>query len=233
MENALSKSAEPDSASQKVIALKNQLTHRSKPYLTKARTFIQQNLLGKQAGQWFTGMVLVPLLLSTVYLSFMASDRYVSKATFMIERSDGGGGMIEGFNLFGISPQTGNDLKILESYIQSPDMLNYLQDTLDLRQHYHDKADWLSGLGSSASYDDFLSFYREHLGIRFNDSTGLLELSVQAFTPEMAEKIANAVLHHSEVFVNQISHSLANDQKAFVEKEVAFQEITELGSAPE
>ena len=220
MENALSKSAEPDSASQKVIALKNQLTHRSKPYLTKARTFIQQNLLGKQAGQWFTGMVLVPLLLSTVYLSFMASDRYVSKATFMIERSDGGGGMIEGFNLFGISPQTGNDLKILESYIQSPDMLNYLQDTLDLRQHYHDKADWLSGLGSSASYDDFLSFYREHLGIRFNDSTGLLELSVQAFTPEMAEKIANAVLHHSEVFVNQISHSLANDQKAFVEKEV-------------
>ena len=186
----------------------------------KVSLFLKKNLLGKQSGQWFMGTVLVPLFVAAFYFVVIASPRYVSNATFMIERNDGTASIAEGFNLFGISAGGGNDLKILENFIRSPDMLDSLQENLNLREHYTDSADWLSNLDSDASYDEFLEFYRSHTAVRLNESSGLLELSVQAFNPEMAENIASEILRQSESFVNKISHDLAIEQQAFVKKEV-------------
>ncbi len=190
-------------------------------YAGKYRTFLVNNLFGKQSGRWFTGIVLLPLSIAAGYYLLYASDRYVSSTTFMVERSDGSASMADGFNLFGMSPQAGNDLKILENYIQSPDMLDYLEGNLNLRAHYTTNTDRLSRLAEDASYDDFLRFYRKHISIRYNDSNGLLDLSAQAFTPEMAEQIASQILRYSELFVNQIGHELASEQQAFVEREVS------------
>ena len=190
-------------------------------YAGKYRTFLVNNLFGKQSGRWFTGIVLLPLSIAAGYYLLYASDRYVSSTTFMVERSDGSASMADGFNLFGMSPQAGNDLKILENYIQSPDMLDYLEGNLNLRAHYTTNTDRLSRLAEDANYDDFLKFYRQHISIRYNDSNGLLDLSAQAFTPEMAEQIASQILRYSELFVNQIGHELASEQQAFVEREVS------------
>lgn len=213
--------------------LRKRLARGKRKSKEKIQYLVQTHLLGKQSGQWFTAMVLAPWLLAAVYYVGIASERYVSTATFMVERSDGSSNMAEGFNLFGISPQASNDLKILENFIQSPDLLNKLEADLNLRQHYTHSADWLSNLDSDASYDDFLSYYRDHIGIRYNDSNGLLDLSVQAFSPEMAERIASRILLHSEAFVNHISHSLAAEQQAFVEKEVLQYESKLRGATAE
>ena len=113
----------------------------------------------------------------------------------MIERSDGAASMAEGLNLFGISPQSGNDQKILENFIQSPDMLDYLEQQLWLKRHYSQHADWISRLSPNATYDDFLAFYREHISIRYNDNNGLLELSVQGFEPSFTHRIAKRYLN--------------------------------------
>ena len=195
-----------------------------KKAVRKSKNLLTAQLLGKQVGRWFTATVLLPLLIAAIYYVAIASDRYVSMATFMIERSDGNRSMAEGISLFGMAPQASNDLKILENFIQSPDMLNYLERSLSLRQHYFESADWLSSLAADASYDEFLTYYRDHISIRYNDSNGLLDLSVQAFSPKMAEDIASEILRHSEAFVNLISHNMATEQQAFVEKEVNLYE---------
>ena len=181
-------------------------------------------LFYKQAGRWFSGMVLIPWLLAALYYVGIASDRFVSETTFMIEKNNGSTPSMEGFNLFGMSPQTSNDLRILENFIRSPDMLYFLDGQLNLRKHYHTEADWYSRLAADASHDDFLSYYRDHLRIRLNESSGMLELEAQGFTPEFAKQITEHILQRSEAFVNEISHSLANEQQAFVMKEVDLNE---------
>ena len=183
----------------------------------------RKHLLHRQTGRWFALMVLLPWLACAFYYIGFASDRFVSEASFMVEKNDGGQA-VSGFSLLGITPQTGNDQRIVEIFIQSPDMLNHLQATLNLRQHYVDEPDWLSRLGSDASYEDFLRYYRNHIAVQFNAETGMLNLEIQGFTPEFTQQLAKQVLARSEAFVNEISHALANEQQAFVQKEVVLAE---------
>lgn len=183
----------------------------------------RKHLLQRQVGRWFALMVLMPWLACAVYFVGFASDRFVSEASFMVEKNDGGQSAA-GFSLLGITPQTGNDQRILETFIQSPDMLNYLEQQLNLRQHYVDQPDWLSSLSPDASYEDLLAYYREHLMVQFNSENGMLNLEVQGFTPNYTQQLAQQILGRSEAFVNEISHALANEQQAFVQKEVVLAE---------
>ena len=197
---------------------------RNKRETPKLITFFNRILLKKESGRWFLGMVVLPFLLITCYYTLISPDRYISSAVFMIERSDGGNAIVEGLSLFGVGSQAGNDQKILESFINSPDMLNTLEDKLHLKEHYIEYSDWFTGLSNDASYDNYLTYYQEHTAIRHNESTGLLELEIQGFTPEYAQNLAILILKRSEAFVNEISHSMATDQQGFVQKEVTLQE---------
>lgn len=181
---------------------------------------LKSALLTHQTGQWFTAIVLVPWAIAAIYFTLIASDRYVSEASFLIERSDSGGGSIEGLSLFGVTPQASNDQRILETFIQSPDMLDYLNQEVSLRQHYIESGDWISRLSPSASQEDFLDFYRSHINVRYNDTNGMVDMEVQGFEPEYTKKITDLILLKSESFVNDISHNLANEQLTFVRSEV-------------
>ena len=180
-------------------------------------------LMHKQAGRWFVGIVVVPWSLAATYYTGIASERYVSETSFMIEKNDGSGASMDGLSLFGVASQTGNDQRIVEAFINSPDMLCFLDEQIGIRQHY-EQADMLSRLPADASYESFLAFYRGHMNIRFNDTNGMLELETQAFTPEFAQELANLVLQRSETFVNEIGHTLANEQLRFVQDEVELSE---------
>ena len=60
--------------------------------------------------------------------------------------------------------------------------------------------------------------------VQLNDTNGMLDLEIQGFSPEFAQKLAGLVLERSEAFVNEISHNLAGEQLKFVQDEVALSE---------
>ena len=184
----------------------------------------RRHLLYRQAGRWFLGFVVVPWTVAAAYYTGFASDRYVSEASFMIEKNDSAAGAVEGLSLFGVTPQAGNDQRLLEAFISSPDMMYYLDEEAGLRQHYIEEADIFSHLSTAASHEKFLQFYRNHMHVRFNDTNGMLDMEIQGFTPEYAKKLAELVLKRSEAFVNEISHSLADEQLKFVQQEVELSE---------
>ena len=196
---------------------------KKKPVQNKWVKLAKKHLMHRQAGRWFVGLVIAPWTLAAVYYAGFASERYVSQASFMIEKSDGGSAGIEGLSLFGVAPQAGNDQRIVETFIQSPDMLYFLDEKAGLKKHYGE-ADFLSKLSSDASHESFLEFYREHMNVRFNDTNGMLDLEIQAFSPEFAQKLASLVLERSEAFVNEISRGLASEQLKFVQSEVKLSE---------
>ena len=202
----------------------NHLAGAKKKQPNKWLKLAKKHLIDKQAGRWFVGMVIVPWALATTYYTGLASERFVSETSFMVEKNDGGSQGMEGFSLLGMASQVGNDQKILEAFITSPDMMLYLDKKIGLKQHYTESADWLSRLPKDASYETFLQYYRDHLRVRYNDTNGLLELEMQGFSPEFAQTLAQNILLRSEAFVNQISHELAGEQLSFVQGEVKLSE---------
>src|SRR3546814_3654278 len=79
-------------------------------------------------------------LLASIYWFFIASDRYVSEAHVIIQRTELTGGTPTDFAgiLTGGSSINRGDQLILRDYLRSVDMVKKLDKELNLRAHYSD-----------------------------------------------------------------------------------------------
>lgn len=178
---------------------------------------------GKKLWQrsWFWCLV-VPFLFCCIYFGLIASDRYVAETKVIIKQTDNNNKIDFGFALLGAGGSSGRqDAQLVREFILSLDMLHELDKSLGLRKHYQSKdADFLSRMWDSDSQEDFLNYYRNHISIDFDENSGVLTIRAQAFTPEFAQKIVQAVVKRSEQYINQIGYELANEQVNFVKNEL-------------
>ncbi len=165
-------------------------------------------------------------IIATLYWGIIASDRYVSQAHVLVQKTDlpGVAPTDLGGLLTGIT-NSGNrtDQMLLRDYMMSVDMLKKLDTQLKLREHYsgwgHDP---LSRLWSkNASIEKFHSYFLSRVKIEYDDHGGLLMVEAQAFEPKMAQAIVAAMIHDGEQFMNANDHRLARAQVDFLEEEVA------------
>ncbi|MBB5212314.1 capsular biosynthesis protein [Microbulbifer hydrolyticus] len=167
-------------------------------------------------------VVVLPLLLMTAYYMFWVSERYVSTTQLIVKENgaeqsvDGTLGML----MPGISGSS-QDAHLVVNYIQSLDMALYLDEELELASYYKsDRYDYFSRLETDASREDYLDYYREHIGVSFDEVTGIVSIEVQAFEPEFARKLIQTITRKSEDFVNAVSNELAEKQVNFVRTEL-------------
>lgn len=171
---------------------------------------------------WLSGTGMV-LLLVIFYWGVWASDRYESVSHLVIERAEhtGGGAFDVGVLLAG-GGSNSRDLYLLRDYLTSADMLALLDQKLGLRVHYSDRGrDMFSRMPAGASREDFLRHYQLRVRAEIDDMTGILYLKVQAYTPEMAKAIADAVVAEGERYMNVIGQRMALEQVAFIEAQAA------------
>lgn len=177
--------------------------------------------LKKNLAFWIIG---VPMLVAVVYYAVFAADRYVSEAKITVRQSgEAGAGDISGIALIMAGVNTGSreETLYLRDYIHSLDMLKHLDAKFGLRQAFDvKKLDPLFRLYADSSQEWFLWYYRNRVEVAFDDLTGLLTVRVQAFDPDLAQKVNAEILAQSERFVNEISHRLAREQMAFAESEM-------------
>lgn len=169
-------------------------------------------------------LILVPMLVCAAYLYGFAADRYVSESVITVKQSGdqpvGLAGLASIFQVSGASSH--GDLLLLQTHILSMDMLQTLDKRLGLRKGYSaPQRDLLLRMSDDASTDEFLDYYRNRVEARFDDTTGLLTLRAQGFTSQEAQLINRAIVEASEVFINQISQRLAQEQMAFAGDELA------------
>lgn len=166
---------------------------------------------------------LVLIFIGIVYWGFLASERYVSEARIVIDRTDIGGGQGSDFFSLIIGGNKGNDLMLLREHLRSVDMLNKLDGKLDLRGHYSDKRyDIISRMWFQDSSQEFFhSHFLSRVSIEMDNVSGVLRIRAQAYTPEMAQSVAASLVEEGEAFMNEMAHSLAREQVAFLEKQTA------------
>ena len=129
-------------------------------------------------------------------------------------------GLLEGlgFDAGGVS----SDEQLLKAYIISPNLLLLLENELGLKKHFSQSRDFIFGLSSKSSFEDFLKFYRNHITVSSDANTGLILLHVEAYSAEFSKLIADKLLLLSEKFINESSQKIAQLEMQFSLNEITL-----------
>ena len=169
----------------------------------------------------------VPTLLALVYFGFMASDIYVSEARFAI-RSAKSGGASSGLEALIASPIVstgGAETLVINDFVESQDLMLKVQDKLDIKSHYSNKAiDAFSRLSKDASLEEMLKYFRKHVHMMRDSQSGVVTLTTRAYDPNTARDIAKLVIELSEKLVNDMSTRMEEDALVSARDEVAIAE---------
>ncbi len=75
-----------------------------------------------------------------------------------------------------------------------------------MRQHYSDpKIDWLARLPAEASLEQFHEYMLSYIVVSYDETTRLINIHVQAFDREYAQRIVSAIIERSQVFVDTLN----------------------------
>ena len=168
------------------------------------------------------GGILVPLAIIALYLFLIAQDRFVSESVVVVKQvgevsTPATGGLSL---LLGGSNTSVEDSKYLKQYIESYDMLQRLDQTLHFRKEFRGNGfDWFFQLHPDASREDLLKYYNQRVTVDLDETTSLLTVRTEGFSPAFALQFNNAILQESDRFVNAISQQVAKEQLKFSESQ--------------
>ena len=195
--------------------------------LLKNRDWVQDRLWLKKVAWsqpiWFVAFVFFGVM--TAYWLFVASDRYVSTAHIVIQRTDLATGATNGdlaSLIGGVSGANRADQLMMRNYLLSIGLLQKLDKELDLRSHFSDwRRDPFSRfLFANAPVEWLHRYYLTRVSVELNDYDGVLVVNAQAYTPDMAKAISEKLVLEGERFMNNVANSLAQTQVDFLETQV-------------
>jgi capsular polysaccharide transport system permease protein len=169
-------------------------------------------------------LALIFIALSTLYWQLIASDRYVSSARVVVQRTDlpgGSGGIdISGFLGGVLGGSNAQDALLLQAYLQSIDVLRRLDEKLHLKAHFGDPShDILSRLWRN-EIEWFHRHYLNRVNLYFDERSGTLVIDAQAYDPQTAQAIARSLVEEGERYMNDLGHTIAREQVRFLEGQV-------------
>lgn len=162
---------------------------------------------------------------TSVYWLAIASDRYVSEARLLVQNANlQTSSNVDLGSLLSGSSSTVNraDQLLLREHLRSPDMASKLDKLLSLRQHYGHEGDWLSRLwgAEQASNESFYDYYLRRIEVEYDEFSGVLVVKAQAFQPDLAQSITQALVEQGELFMNGMAHGIAQEQVDFLQAQV-------------
>lgn len=194
------------------------------PYSEQDRITLPQDATGKSMRQVtrIFHYLYITIIVSAILMCFFwlfASDRYVSEATIIIQNTDQV--TTPSFDIGAMlgAGITTPDQLLLQEHLLSVDMLKKLDSVLDLRSHFSDSSHdiatrmWFK----DASMEWFHRHYKARVEVIYDPYAGVLRISTQAYTPEMAQDITSMLVQEGERYMNEMSHKLARAQVQFLD----------------
>lgn len=202
----------------------NKVTFTSTRSLSRSRErgSIHEGVVKTLREKPILSVLLLAIFLAALYWGLLASDRFVSEARVVVNKTDIGNGQTLDFSSL-LGSAGGRDQHLLRDHLLSVDMLNKLDAKLKLSEHYSDTSrDWLSRLEApDVEIEWFHKYYLSRVAVVVDDLGGTVTIRAQAYTPEMAHSISTMLVEEGERYMNEVAHQLAREQVSFLEKEVA------------
>lgn len=167
----------------------------------------------------------VPTLMAVVYWGAIATPRYVSEAHFTVRKTDDARPNSLGLVLqnVGLSAGTSESFAV-QDFLLSRDAADLLHKQFDLDKVFkRNGVDFISshpGLLSSESAEGRYKALNRFAKVTYNGTSGITNLTVQAFTPEDAKNLNLALLAAGEKLVNRLNERAERDAVAAAERAV-------------
>lgn len=171
----------------------------------------------------FLAVVLIPVMLATGYLALFAQDQYRSTTGFVVRQDEGNSAAssLSGLAQF-MGSSVSSDGDVLYEFVQSQRLVSEVDARLDIRGHYAQywpgvaghgvmQVDPVFSLWPDASIEDLLEYWQRMVRISFDQGTGLIEVQVLAFDPDMARAIAQEILTQSQEMINGLNDAARAD----------------------
>jgi capsular polysaccharide transport system permease protein len=179
----------------------------------------------------FVLLVAVPNLVAVLYFGLIASDQYLSEARFtvssgVIPKMDGLG------SVTGIPPiLIIQDTQVVTNYMQSRPMVEALERTVGLRNTYSSPSiDWWARFRKTKPIEKFIDYWDKMASVSISMPSGIVILSVRAFSPQDAKRITDEVVRLSENLINDLNDRMRRDTVLAAERDMQ-QAAQQLGKA--
>lgn len=175
----------------------------------------------------FVLMVLLPTALSAWYLWTRAADRYVSTVGFSVRTEEIGSAFQMLGGLAELSRASGSDTEVLYRFIQGQELVELADKALDLRSLWSKgdpQRDPVFVYHAPGTVEELVTYWRRMVKI-YNDDSGLLDMHVQAFTPEDARLIASFIYDQSTEMINRLSAIAREDATRYAREELEQAEL--------
>jgi capsular polysaccharide transport system permease protein len=160
----------------------------------------------------FIVMVAIPSIGAAIYYSLIASDQYAAEARFTVR-----GGVAP--KLDSLAALTGvptvqiiQDTQIVLNFIQSRAIVEQLDHKLDLRAIFSRPGiDRFSRFNPEMPVEKFVRYWKTMVETSVQMPSGIVVLTVRAFSPDDSTKIANGILEASEHLINEMNDRMRHD----------------------
>lgn len=169
--------------------------------------------------------VVFPSIIAGIYYGLIASSQYVAEMRMIVrtigvsEKFDSSETR-EGRSMIGGDSLT-QDSYIVANYLKSPEIVRQLDAEINLRAYFSaDEIDPLSRLGANASFEELVRFWGRHIDTYVDGPSGIIILTIRAFSPEQSVLIGKAALSSANAMIDKISERAKNDLVSRVEGDV-------------
>jgi capsular polysaccharide transport system permease protein len=168
----------------------------------------------------FVVMVAIPNIGAAIYYGLIAADQYAVEARFTVR-----GGAAP--KLDSLAALTGvptmqiiQDTQIVVNFVESRAIVEQLDQKFDLRRMFSRfSIDPFSRFNPEKPIEKLVRYWKTMVEASVLMPSGIVVLTVRAFTPEDATKIANGILDASEKLINQMNDRMRHDAVALSELE--------------
>lgn len=174
--------------------------------------------LGTTLARTLKFLYLLPTLLTVAYFGFIASDRYVAEARFVVRTAARPIGSTTGFGSFlqiaGLG-RSQDDVYSVQSFLNSRDAIRRLSERLPLQSFYGGAdADFLARYPSvffGSSLEELYLYLKWMISTEYSTNSGISTLKVEAFKADEAKAVADTLLDLSEETVNRLNERIQAD----------------------
>lgn len=183
-----------------------------------------QRVLSRVPRGYILGVIL-PFVVISIYSVFVQSHQFESRASIMVQTADPMASSLPSLE-FGLLDLGGGgsekqDAALITSFIQSRRLFDELNESHKLVDHWRDRSvDWWSRLPSVADQDEKLNYYHGMVAVKAEPDSGIMHLTVRAYSGEFAQQVLADIVSRSESFINKVSNDLAQTQVKFAEGEL-------------
>ncbi len=168
------------------------------------------------ARRWFFTIVVLPTLLTAVYLYGFASNQYESEAHFLVHSADrpqiptGAGAAL---SMLTGSGSGQNEAMSVADYLTSHDAVTALRRDDRLVERFRQPGvDLFNRLyPANPTPERLLKYYQKHVTVKYNTETGITVVKVHSFTPQDSYEIARKLIEIGEQRVNMLNARSYND----------------------